>query len=495
MSPRTWRLYGPWRRWGLRDTVTASFALGGLLVSALLAVGTYLTARHYLIDQRQATALRQAYADASFVADGLLARDARVPDVLGSVNALADSELVVRTDDGRWYSSALAEGPESIPESVRDGAAAGSVTFAWGENQNQPAIFIAIPLKDSRAQFYEIVETSELRSTLRTLGNVLATFALVGTVAGAGLGRFASRKLMAPLDDIAAAAAQIGAGGLQTRLPPTDDPDLATIVGSFNSMVEALDERIQRDARFAADVGHELRTPLTTLVASVAVIERRRDELPERTRRAVDLVSTELQRFDRTLQDLLELGRLDAGVRGQVLGFVDAAELTRNTLLETHRPAELLSTDTGATGATGVTDPLIVRVDKDQLSRAVVNLLENADRHGGGVRAVRVGQVARTGPAGAGVGPVRIDVDDAGPGVPAAERGRIFERFVRGGSRGSLPGSGLGLSIVAETMDNLGGRVWCEDAPGGGARFSLELPGVAARSVDPTPHETEREDA
>ena len=96
---------GPWSRWGLRGTVTASFALGALIVSALLSVGTYLTARHYLMDQRQATALRQSYADASFVVDGLLARDARIPDVLSNVNAPVDSELVVRKDD-RWYSSA-----------------------------------------------------------------------------------------------------------------------------------------------------------------------------------------------------------------------------------------------------------------------------------------------------------------------------------------------------------------------------------------------------
>src|SRR4029453_492589 len=88
---------------------------------------------------------------------------------------------------------------------------------------------------------------------------------------------------------------------------------------------------------------------------------------------------------------------------------------------------------------------------------------------------------------------VRIDVDDRGDGVPEGDRERIFERFVRAGSprppprrrpglelvagsRGSLPGSGLGLSIVAETASSLGGRVWCEDAPGGGARFIMELP-------------------
>lgn len=459
----------PWSTWGLRGTVTASFALGALIISTLLAVGTYLTVRHYLMDQRQATALRQAYADASFVVDGLLARDARIPDVLSSVKPTADSELIVRKDD-RWYSSALARGPQSIPAEVREGVVDGTVMYAWASADDQPALVVGIPLPGAGAEFYEVVSTSELRSTLTTLATVLAAFAVLATLAGAGIGRLASRRLMAPLDDVATAAARIGAGGLQTRLPPTDDPDLATIVGSFNSMVEALDDRIQRDARFAADLGHELRSPLTALVASVQVIERRRDELSPRTQRALNLVTAELDRFQHTLEDLLELGRLDAGVRSQVFSEVDAAELVRVSLEQSrHDPSLLLvvASDDGSP-----TD-LTVRVDKQQLGRALVNLFDNADRHAGGVRAVTVQRLRDH---------IRIDVDDRGDGVPEPDRERIFERFVRAGSRGSLPGSGLGLSIVAETTSSLGGRVWCEDAPGGGARFSVELP-VAPRQA------------
>lgn len=214
---------GPWSTWGLRGTVTASFALGALIVSALLAVGTYLTARHYLTDQRQATALRQSYADASFVLDGLLARDARIPEVLSSVNAPADSELVVRKDD-RWYSSALARGSQTIPTDVRDGVVGGAVTFAWSVVDDQPALVVGVPLPAADAEFYEIVSTTELQATLTTLATVLAAFAVLATLAGAALGRVASRRLMAPLDDVATAAARIGAGGLQTRLPRPTTP-------------------------------------------------------------------------------------------------------------------------------------------------------------------------------------------------------------------------------------------------------------------------------
>ncbi|MEO7058973.1 MAG: histidine kinase dimerization/phospho-acceptor domain-containing protein, partial [Lapillicoccus sp.] len=378
--PAGWRLPDVLPRFGLRRTVTLFFALGALIVSALLSIGTYLVARHYLIEQRQQTALRQTYADASFVADGLRTQGAKVPDVLGSVNAPSDSELVVRIG-GRWFSTSLTQGPSSIPPSVREGVGAGHVTYLWTRAQGQPAIVIGVPLRTTGAQFYEVAVTGELDSTLTTLAIVLGAFALLSAGAGAVLGRFAVGRLMTPLDDVATAAARIGAGGLQTRLPSTDDPDLASIVGSFNSMVEALEGRIQRDARFAADLGHELRSPLTTLVASVQVIERRRDELPERTRRAVDLVSTELARFQQTLEDLLELGRLDAGVRGQVVVRLDTAELVRETLASSHRDPGLLVVD-------GVN--LSIDVDKHQLARSLVNLLDNADRHAGGATAVTV---------------------------------------------------------------------------------------------------------
>jgi signal transduction histidine kinase len=107
--------------------------------------------------------------------------------------------------------------------------------------------------------------------------------------------------------------------------------------------------------------------------------------------------------------------------------------------------------------------------DKRRLQRVLRNLIDNAQRYGGG--AVRVG-IVRDGSR------VRLEVDDAGPGVPPAERERIFDRFARGlGSRsGDKGGAGLGLSLVAEHVRMHGGSVWVEDRPGGGARFVVSLP-------------------
>jgi signal transduction histidine kinase len=320
---------------------------------------------------------------------------------------------------------------------------------------------VGVPLPAVDAEFFEIASTPELARTLDTLRVVLTAFAVATALAGAVLGRYAARRVVAPLDNVAGAAARIAGGALDTRLATTEDPDLATIVGSFNSMVDAVHERIERDARFAADVSHELRSPLTALVTGVEVLQRRRNDLPERSQRALDLIDRDLRRFQRALEDLLELGRLEAGAAGSVKTTVDARDLVRHALEASGRPAELMSVPDQAPRTR-------VSVDKSQLQRALVNLFENADRHGGGLTGVSV-----TGtPTG-----VLIGVEDRGPGVATADRERIFERFVRGGSRGSLPGTGLGLSLVAETIRAHGGAVWCGPGPDGvGARFTVRLP-------------------
>ena len=188
----------------------------------------------------------------------------------------------------------------------------GSAARAWGSLGDQPVLAVGVPIPSVDATFYELSPTSELDSTLRTLALVLGAFAVLTTIGGAVIGRSASARVVAPLDDVATAAASIAAGEMTTRLQPTSDPDLAVIVGSFNTMVEALDERIQRDARFAADVAHELRSPVTTLMTSISLLRSADDAAAGRRAAALDLVDREVRRLYRALEHLLELGRLDA---------------------------------------------------------------------------------------------------------------------------------------------------------------------------------------
>ncbi len=249
-------------------------------------------------------------------------------------------------------------------------------------------------------------------------------------------------------------------------------------------MVDQLQERIEREARFNSDVSHELRSPLTTLAASLEVLEADSENLPPRSQRALQLLSDDLHRFQRMVGDLLEMSRADAGSVDVFLEEVDVSELVRRSVeigfghMETPRPAhgDAAVGNGAAAGPPGVqVDPAVrgwrVGVDKRRFERVMVNLMENAAHYGGGVTEIAV--------APGSADEVEVTVDDAGPGIDPLERLKIFERFYRGsasGRRGTGTGTGLGLALVAEHMRVMQGNVRVESSPAGGARFVLTLP-------------------
>ena len=268
----------------------------------------------------------------------------------------------------------------------------------------------------------------------------------------------------------------IAGGQLDTRLPAaTADPDLAGLTGSFNLMVDQLQERIEREARFTSDVSHELRSPLTTLAASLEVLEARADELPATAQRALVLLGADLRRFQRMVGDLLEISRSDTGSADVFLEEVTAGELVRRSVAANAR-----SLPGGVAPPEVAIDPVVseawLNVDKRRFERVMANLLENAALYGGGATVVRAepGPVRPDGRA-----TIRVSVEDGGSGLAPTERSKVFERFYRGqasGQRGAGTGTGLGLALVAEHVRLNGGTVWADEADGGGARFTLELP-------------------
>ena len=177
--------------------------------------------------------------------------------------------------------------------------------------------------------YYEAFPLDETESTLTAILTALALGA-VGTLVLATLfGLATSRRLLRPLSQVADAAADIASGGLDTRLEPESDPDLDRLAGSFNDMADAVQDRIEREARFASDVSHELRSPITALTAAVEVLDGRRDDIPERTQQALDVVVDQVRRFDSMVIDLLELARLDAGATDLNIEDVTLIDLTQ----------------------------------------------------------------------------------------------------------------------------------------------------------------------
>jgi signal transduction histidine kinase len=439
------------------------FAAGTLLVSVVLVSVTFLLARSYLLDQREASLTRQAFADANVLNSRLATAGTEVGDVLGELVPSGGADVVLRSGTS-WYSSSLDIGAGDVPAALQQLVATEAAASVIVETADEPWLIVGVALPSADVEFYEVARLTELRQVLNTLAAVLGAGALAATAAGAAFGVWASRRAVQPLEQVAGAATRIAGGELTTRLPATDDPDLVGIVASFNSMVDALAARIERDARFVGDVSHELRSPLTTLVTSVEVLGARREELTPRGQQALTMVEGELARFRRTLDDLLQLARLDGEAVVGSARPVSLAELVREVMVHGGHPEELLEVDPAA--------DTVVRGDKTSLERAVRNLLDNADRHAGGPSAVRVERRD---------GAVLVTVDDAGQGVAVGDRERIFERFARGprAARRSLPGAGLGLAIVAETASRHGGAAWCSEAPGGGSRFVLSLPAVS----------------
>ena len=169
-----------------------------------------------------------------------------------------------------------------------------------------------IPLPGVGA-YFEFFDLSDANQTLSSVALSLFLASVITTLLGVLLGVFAARRAVRPVAEAAQAAKAIAGGHLGTRLPPSEDPDLGVLAGSFNDMASALQLRIERDARFASDVSHELRSPLMTLSASVEVMEARRNEMPERAQAALDLLASDVSRFQGLVEDLLEISRFDAG--------------------------------------------------------------------------------------------------------------------------------------------------------------------------------------
>ena len=356
--------------------------------------------------------------------------------------------------------------PASLLELVESGIPARMRTTIGAST----AIVSAVPIPGTStdAIYFEAAPLDDIEETLDTLAFILFGVAAVTTLFAAAFGWWAAGRLLNPLFKVRTAAEALAAGALDTRLTAPEDADLASLTASFNEMARALEERIARDARFASEVSHELRSPLMTLTASVEVLYNIADELGERGRTALDLLSDDISRFRRLVEDLLEINRYDVGTADLQAEEVHIVEFVQHAIFE-------FGLDSTATvdfeAASGMEDTVLM-ADKRRLGRVVSNLVENASKYGDGEVRISLERVD---------GLVHLGVEDNGPGVVLAERKLIFDRFHRGragGRRGRDSGSGLGLALVAEHVGLHGGRVWVEDRPNStpGARFVVELP-------------------
>lgn len=450
----------------LRTRVVLAFGLGGLLLSSLLAAVTYGVTRSTSLDQRTESAERQFIVNAGLVGQSSRAEDVAYLDLLSSLPQVAGGQPIanILTPEESWVAPSLV--PDDLPEAlitvVREQPGAFQMRYS---NGGDPALAFGIVLTPSEVAYFEVITLNEIADNLRSLLVTLIVATLGTAIAGALLGVWVSSRILSPIGSVSSAAQAIAAGDLATRLEGRSDPDLDVIVNSFNDMAAGLERRIARDARFASDVSHELRSPLMTLRASIDVLDKRRGELSERSQAALDLLSDDVTRFQRLVEDLLEISRGDSESASDEFSTLNFRELVENVVAFTgHEDVPIQYDD-----RLGV--PL-VEGDKRRLFQVVSNLLDNADKYAQGPTTLRISGTRRT---------VTFAVEDEGPGVPRDERQLVFDRFARGGAarrRGAGAGAGLGLALVAEHVRLHGGSVWIEDRldRSSGARFVVELP-------------------
>ncbi|KUL38948.1 histidine kinase [Streptomyces sp. NRRL F-4489] len=282
----------------------------------------------------------------------------------------------------------------------------------------------------------------------------------------AGVTWLVTRRALRPVEAIRAELAEIMGGDLSRRVPqPASRDEVARLARTTNATLAALEKSVERQRQFVADASHELRSPIASLRTQLEVARAHPDLLE------LDGLIEDTVRLERVASDLLLLARLDAGERPRA-ERLDLAELVRDELA--HRTGDRLPVTAALPDA-----PVPVSASRTQLARVLGNLLDNAQRHAGS--AVRV--AVRHGDGGT----VALDVTDDGPGVPPADRERIFTRFIRLDDARTRDegGAGLGLAIVRDVVHRHGGRIAVGDADGGGARFTVTLPAASASASVP----------
>jgi two-component system, OmpR family, sensor kinase len=286
---------------------------------------------------------------------------------------------------------------------------------------------------------------------------LVAAIALVLVTAGAWL---VAGRLLQPLRQMRATAQEISHTDLSRRLDTTGNDDITDLGNTFNAMLDRLEHSFVQQRRFLDDAGHELRTPITIVRGHLELLDPDHVRDTEATR---DLVLDEVDRMARLVDDMIVLaksGRPDFLKTVEV----DAGVLTDEVLDKAGALADRTwKLDERAEGA--------IQVDPQRITQALLQLATNAAQHTGPGDVIALGSTRDA-------ATVRWWVRDTGPGVPAADAERIFERFQRGDDARGAEGSGLGLSIVRAIATAHGGDVRLDSMPGEGATFTVVIPTV-----------------
>lgn len=378
--------------------------------------------------------------------------------------AIADVRVDVLRGGQIFSGSAQDREPESylgLPElEVSIGTAPRSTRTTTIEGQTYRVV--AVPAGPGSA----LVLAQPMDSIERALAR-LQVILLLSTVGGVALSALAgwavARNGLRPVRRLTAATEHVARTQELRPIAVTGRDELARLTTSFNQMLTALDASQERQRQLVADAGHELRTPLTSLRTNIELLGQAAEN-PDRTLSADERteimtdVRVQLDELTTLVGDLVELAREEPLRRDPEP--LDLADVVTAALARIRPRAVGLTMDVELESWTVVGEPSL-------LERAITNLLDNAVKWSpdGGTVTVRLEDGT-------------LSVSDQGPGIDETDLPHVFDRFYRAREARALPGSGLGLSIVRRAAERHRGTVAADEAPGGGARFCLTLPGV-----------------
>jgi two-component system sensor histidine kinase MprB len=305
----------------------------------------------------------------------------------------------------------------------------------------------------------------DVNATMRRVTLVLVLVSLGGVVLAAMLGGIVGGSAMQPVRRLMRGTRYVAATqDLSRRVEAVGDDELAGLARSFNAMLEALAESRRAQRQLVADASHELRTPLTTVQANVELLSRAHELTPDDREQLREDLLSQLRELTGLVGDLVELARERAPESD--LEELDLAALVESCVERMRGHGPSLRFVAGL-------EPCLVRADRVRLERAVTNLLDNARKWSpdGGTVEVEVSGG-------------ELVVRDEGPGIEAADRPHVFDRFYRSAESRRLPGSGLGLAIVRQVAEMHGGAAWAAPPRSGrGAELHLRLPAISAAAL------------
>jgi signal transduction histidine kinase len=445
-----------------------------MLVSALVLIFVAFSLLIFLINSRQLD--QQTTARLSGVADLVAQRGPRALQLLGSerLNAafrnlgLANTRGMIVGPGGEILADTRPK--EEPPPSEVIGQVAnleGDLQGGYGRLFKR-WLYIGQSLGDGRSLLLLAPRPSPVAAVgQELLVPLILRAALVALAASVVIAWLISRWVSAPLKNTAEAARSVAAGDYDQRLAPSGPDEAHSLATSFNDMVQQVQGSQQAMRDFVANVSHELRTPLTSIQGYAQAIM---DGTAPDTESAVNVIHDESERLGRLVDELLDLARMDTGQapleRKPVdLGAILDAIAERLKLKAIEKGVHIQSEVDSIPALIG---------DGDRLSQVFTNLIDNALKHTPREGEVRIKAESSS-------GWVAVHVDDTGPGIPAEELSRIFERFYQldKARSGSGPrGAGLGLAISREIVEAHGGSLKAQSVVGQGSRFTVRLPVV-----------------